>query len=108
MILVSFIFVCTYEFQIVLLKPDLVSRNLKNNNANLIIFLLGKSYKNIWSDKFNRLTLFFFTNLFHGWYIDHMTFPKEIKYLSNLVRTYLQPHYGNGVFGKVYLSAGQH
>ena len=23
-------------------------------------------------------------------------------------RTYLQPHYGNGVFGNVYLSAGQH
>ena len=22
--------------------------------------------------------------------------------------TYLQPHYGNGVFGSVYLSAGQH
>jgi hypothetical protein len=27
---------------------------------------------------------------------------------SNLARTYLQPHYGNGVFGNVYLSAGQH
>ena len=23
-------------------------------------------------------------------------------------RTYLQPHYGNGFFGNVYLSAGQH
>ena len=23
-------------------------------------------------------------------------------------RTYLQPHYSNGVFGNVYLSAGQH
>ena len=23
-------------------------------------------------------------------------------------RTYLQAHYGNGVFGNVYLSAGQH
>ena len=23
-------------------------------------------------------------------------------------RTYLQPHYGNGVFGNVYLPAGQH
>ena len=23
-------------------------------------------------------------------------------------QTYLQPHYGNGVFGNVYLSAGQH
>ena len=23
-------------------------------------------------------------------------------------RTYLQPHYGNGVFGNVYLSAGKH
>ena len=23
-------------------------------------------------------------------------------------RTYLQPHYGNGVFRNVYLSAGQH
>jgi hypothetical protein len=22
--------------------------------------------------------------------------------------TYIQPHYGNGVFGNVYLSAGQH
>ena len=26
----------------------------------------------------------------------------------NIARTYLQPHYGNGVFGNVYLSAGQH
>ena len=25
-----------------------------------------------------------------------------------LARTCLQPHYGNGVFGNVYLSAGQH
>jgi hypothetical protein len=25
-----------------------------------------------------------------------------------LAGTYLQPHYGNGVFGNVYLSAGQH
>ena len=23
-------------------------------------------------------------------------------------RTYLQPHYGNGVLGNVYLTAGQH
>ena len=28
--------------------------------------------------------------------------------LDDLARTYLQPHYGNGVFGNVYLSAGQH
>jgi hypothetical protein len=28
--------------------------------------------------------------------------------LSHFARTYLQPHYGNGVFGNVYLSAGQH
>jgi hypothetical protein len=26
---------------------------------------------------------------------------------SKMARTYLQPHYGNGVFGNVYLSAGQ-
>ena len=26
----------------------------------------------------------------------------------DMARTYLQPHYGNGVFGNVYLSAGQH
>ena len=34
-----------------------------------------------------------------------------IKYqcmLSIPAQTYLQPHYGNGVFGNVYLSAGQH
>ena len=29
-------------------------------------------------------------------------------FLSDTARTYLQPHYGNGVFGNVYLSAGQH
>jgi hypothetical protein len=27
---------------------------------------------------------------------------------DELARTYLQPHYGNGFFGNVYLSAGQH
>ena len=27
---------------------------------------------------------------------------------EDLAQTYLQPHYGNGVFGNVYLSAGQH
>ena len=26
----------------------------------------------------------------------------------SIARTYLQPHYGNGVFGNVCLSAGQH
>ena len=26
----------------------------------------------------------------------------------DMARTYLQPHYGKGVFGNVYLSAGQH
>ena len=30
------------------------------------------------------------------------------KNLYSYARTYLQPHYGNGVFGNVYLSAGQH
>ena len=28
--------------------------------------------------------------------------------LEVIARTYLQPHYGNGAFGNVYLSAGQH
>ena len=28
--------------------------------------------------------------------------------LGHMAGTYLQPHYGNGVFGNVYLSAGQH
>ena len=28
--------------------------------------------------------------------------------VHNIAGTYLQPHYGNGVFGNVYLSAGQH
>jgi hypothetical protein len=27
---------------------------------------------------------------------------------NEMAQTYLQPHYGNGVFGNVYLSAGQH
>ena len=27
---------------------------------------------------------------------------------TDSARSYLQPHYGNGVFGNVYLSAGQH
>ena len=27
---------------------------------------------------------------------------------SLMARPYLQPHYGNGVFSNVYLSAGQH
>ena len=26
---------------------------------------------------------------------------------QDMARTYLQPHYGNGVFGNVYLLAGQ-
>ena len=28
--------------------------------------------------------------------------------LQDIAGTYLQPHYGNGVFSNVYLSAGQH
>ena len=28
--------------------------------------------------------------------------------LTYWARTYLQPHYGNGVFGNVYISTGQH
>ena len=32
---------------------------------------------------------------------------KQTK-LLDIVRTYLQPHYGNGVFSNVYFSAGQH
>ena len=36
----------------------------------------------------------------------------QVQYVStccvqHIARTYLQPHYGNGVFGNVYLSAGQ-
>ena len=30
------------------------------------------------------------------------------NYDGDKARTYLQPHYGNGVFNNVYLSAGQH
>ena len=30
------------------------------------------------------------------------------SFLEDHARTYLQPHYGNVVFGNVYLSAGQH
>jgi hypothetical protein len=39
---------------------------------------------------------------------------KNYKFACNqdqqvaMAGTYLQPHYGNGVFGNVYLSAGQH
>ena len=29
-------------------------------------------------------------------------------YVAGKAGTYLQPHYGNGVFGNVYLSADQH
>ena len=32
----------------------------------------------------------------------------EILLCTDIAQTYLQPHYGNGVFGNVYLSAGQH
>ena len=50
---------------------------------------------------------------------DHLKLQKEKKkyetfqkYLTlncrNKAGTYLQPHCGNGVFGNVYLSAGQH
>jgi hypothetical protein len=33
---------------------------------------------------------------------------KDTIYLLVSARMYLQPHYGNVVFGNVYLSAGQH
>jgi hypothetical protein len=33
---------------------------------------------------------------------------KQVLIYIDQARTYLQPHYGNGVFGNVYLSAGQH
>ena len=33
---------------------------------------------------------------------------KIILEASDTARAHLQPHYGNGIFGNVYLSAGQH
>ena len=36
--------------------------------------------------------------------LDHMV----QTLVSEKARTYLQPHYDTGVFGNVYLSAGQH
>ena len=31
-----------------------------------------------------------------------------LLFISDHAQTYLQPHYNNGVFGNVYLLAGQH
>ena len=36
------------------------------------------------------------------------TFEIDEKTKRDYAGTYLQPHYGNEVFGNVYLSAGQH
>ena len=43
-----------------------------------------------------------------GWSSPFASTPQVENSLNNNARTYLQPHYGNGVFGNVYLSAGQH
>jgi 2-polyprenyl-6-methoxyphenol hydroxylase-like FAD-dependent oxidoreductase len=41
--------------------------------------------------------------------LDQVSFVVQLlKKIIYCARTYLQPHYGNGVFGNVYLSAGQH
>ena len=37
--------------------------------------------------------------------IEISQWPSHNAYIA---RTYLQPHYGNGVFGNVYFAAGQH
>ena len=48
-------------------------------------------------------------NYISGGYYEFWLF-KTISFfrIVNIAWTYLQPHYGNGVFGNVYLSAGQH
>ena len=43
---------------------------------------------------------------YHGYL--HSGIPWIVRYHGYLAGTYLQPHYGNGVFGNVYLSAEQH
>jgi hypothetical protein len=37
-----------------------------------------------------------------------ITLSHTLFALTSYAGTYLQPHYGNGVFGNVYLSAGEH
>ena len=34
--------------------------------------------------------------------------PFWVQFWPDIAQMYLQPHYANGVFGNVYLSAGQH
>ena len=41
--------------------------------------------------------------------MDYFEHPeRSCENLSSYAQMYLQPHYGNGIFGNVYLSAGQH
>ena len=59
--------------------------------------------KNVQAFCGNSVKVIFFGNLSTYWFNDTL---KLI--LDDLAQTYLQPHYGNGVLGNVYLSAGQH
>ena len=57
----------------------------------------------------NNVCFFLFTGFFEQIVlIKKNAINRSIVFLWNSARTYLQSHYGNGVLGNVYLSAGQH
>ena len=41
-------------------------------------------------------------------YKPRLLMARALYTMASKAGKYLQPHYGNGVFGNVYLSAGQH
>ena len=41
-------------------------------------------------------------------YKPRLLMARVLYTMASKAGKYLQPHYGNGVFGNVYLSAGQH
>ena len=57
-----------------------------------------------WKLRFSEKAIWLYVCCLYG----KLCMYNQVEAGLNAARTYLQPHYGNGVFGNVYLSAGQH
>ena len=74
-----------------------------NNQAQIIRLLHCKYLR----PNYNQIAAYGRTTTAIPWF-QPLVVGCQSMFIVDIARTYLQPHYGNGVFGNVYLSAGQH
>jgi hypothetical protein len=118
-LLFEFIFIISYSldmnFLVLEIKPsqhdNLIFAFWKltimtGNNVHFLILKKTKKFTNFWwlnlgtESDLSTVWIFYCVFSLKCWFIGQIILERA--------RTYLQPHYGNGVFGNVYLSAGQH